>query len=1266
MKRWKKKAGAFLLCLALLLSNQNLLFTFATETGATEMQNLLETEGGAETRDNVDNADNADNADDTDSTENLGDEEKSDETEVDEAKIADPTCDNVIRAENLPEGVSVSAEVPAGAFEEPVTLQAKIVDIESDEKVMNTVAAALAKKQQAISGAYVVDISFVNENDEEREPSKAVAVTIQTDAVDIGVPAKVNVGVNTAVYHVVDDRVEKLEKGNVKLNEDNKLVEMSFVTDSFSPFAAVVLDKAVALDMGVCKIGDKEYESLDEAIKEAIASSDEQVEIVVLKDCRGSIAIPNQKNVIITGEVTESKPDVEIEKITLGTSTMLEIKDLDIMTKGQIFLNGAFASLTFTNVDLDMDGQMHQFNSAGYYCCAIGLEQKTDSLTFDNCNVSIKNYASTGSAIRWNGAANETGYAITIKNGTTLSSTNCYSGFVGTCDIVIEDSTVNVVGHRGNGSNGSYYTINNSDVLFDGNVNWGISAWRIDMTNNSTLTAINNGYSGIWTRVLNADSTCTIDVEKNGSNAGTFKQNAGIFFQGNGSYKSVIEKGAKVTIRDNAGSGIYTAQNACNMTIHSATITNNGTGVVNEQKVGATYGGGVYNVGTMVLGTDVVLYNNHATDAGDDIYNNDNSANITFYKVGADWSLDGAPDCTDVIDGWYYDGYAADENGIVTSTRWDAHSGNPYTVEYIDYDKAFSGKLALKAAHKLNVDIPDVPELPESEWDISKSKTATNLDENYRSKVTLSLPSHEEKLVSDVVFVLDKSTSPALEEKALNMLAALKKQIENTNAEVKVGVVIFNQKANATGFLNLATEYDEIENAIKQTISSGTNTHAGLLAGKAMLDSDTTVVARRKYLIFVSDGITYMYNENPTVTAWTFKADTVQNWAGPDNWNSKYGNNDAPESWIDYLQTVSKEVAAQGTMYEYPYGGTVVNSTPVDNQSNYANSIDKALYLTYLTYQSAMKAGYHCYAVQADTGKGSQYQWGPGFMDFLAGGKSVSFDSIQNEILYLVDAGSKVEDFIGYVSDDYDFDFVNDADAVSLRVGDAYYKAEKTGENQYGFKKLDGDTYAYTVTYIRGNGKDEEHFVWNINVPVKNFEPVQLTYTVKLTDPKSAAGTYGRYDENGSMNYEGLYTNNSATLYPKDSNGKDGKPQIFAKPTVSYTVTENQPPKEDEDKPEDPGSDPEPGTPSDPESETPSDPEPVTVVKQPTITTPVVPVTPAIPETPAEAETAAGAATGDDSSVAIWLVLAMAAIAAAGVIVCKKSNSGKKRRIKSN
>ena len=165
------------------------------------------------------------------------------------------------------------------------------------------------------------------------------------------------------------------------------------------------------------------------------------------------------------------------------------------------------------------------------------------------------------------------------------------------------------------------------------------------------------------------------------------------------------------------------------------------------------------------------------------------------------------------------------------------------------------------------------PVTPTEKWDVSKSKTATKLDSNYESKVKLSIPSSEEQLVSDVVFVLDKSTSANLESQALAMLSNLKNQIKKTGAKVNVGVVIFNKVANIANdgkFFDLATEYNNIENAIKQEIKSGTNTHAGLLAGKDMLDADKTVDSNRKYLVFVSDGITYMYNKEPTVTAWTF------------------------------------------------------------------------------------------------------------------------------------------------------------------------------------------------------------------------------------------------------------------------------------------------------------------------------------------------------------------------------------------------------------
>jgi len=201
-----------------------------------------------------------------------------------------------------------------------------------------------------------------------------------------------------------------------------------------------------------------------------------------------------------------------------------------------------------------------------------------------------------------------------------------------------------------------------------------------------------------------------------------------------------------------------------------------------------------------------------------------------------------------------------------------------------------------------------------------------------------------------------------------------------------------------------------------------------------------------------------------------------------------------------------------------------------------------------------VSAGYHCYSVVANTGSGGEYTWGPSFMTYLAGGNTVSFDDIQKDIYYLLDAGTKVEDYMGYVADDYNFDFV--ADGLTMKVGDQTYEAVCLEDNKYGFVPNEENAYAYTLTYVPGDQKGSEHFVWEINVPVSNFAPVQLTYTVKLINPETTEGTYGKYDADGSKGYDGLYTNNSATLYPVDSNDTEGLPENFPKPTVSYTVAQ--------------------------------------------------------------------------------------------------------------
>ena len=473
-------------------------------------------------------------------------------------------------------------------------------------------------------------------------------------------------------------------------------------------------------------------------------------------------------------------------------------------------------------------------------------------------------------------------------------------------------------------------------------------------------------------------------------------------------------------------------------------------------------------------------------------------------------------------------------------------------------------------------------------WQISKSKTATELDANYQSKVTLSLPAAQEQLESDVVFVLDKSTSAELEQQALDMLDELNTQIKDTGAKVNVGVVIFNKQANRELELTELNDdnMDTIEAAIKKEISSGTNTHAGLLAGKAMLDADTDVYANRKYLVFVSDGITYMYNETPTVTAWSFYADAWNIWAGPDNWyskygtneapdnwDSKYGTNEAPDNWDKWMSDIGQQVAEQGTTYEYSYGGTATTSTPQDDnwKTAYAMSIDKALYLTNQLYNEMEAQGYRCYAMKASTN--ADHPWASSFMDYLADGEQVSFDNIRNDIYYLLDKGSTIDDYMGYVEgeDGYNFDLViNNDDLSNLYMTIERLNADgttsepevlgatKISENKYGFGDERDGRYDYELVYSPANDATE-HFTWKTNVPLTNFERVQLHYTVKLMNPKTTPGTYGEYDADGSLGTtKGLFTNNEAKLTAVDSNSQNIV-EYFAKPTVSYTVEAKEP-----------------------------------------------------------------------------------------------------------
>ena len=534
----------------------------------------------------------------------------------------------------------------------------------------------------------------------------------------------------------------------------------------------------------------------------------------------------------------------------------------------------------------------------------------------------------------------------------------------------------------------------------------------------------------------------------------------------------------------------------------------------------------------------------------------------------------------------YYDVVMADgttqteklENGELTVTMKSGQSvtikdllpGTKFTVTerknawYTSTETGATGTIVAKETQTAAFDNVYSPK-----WTISKSKTATNLDSNYESKVTLSLPSAEEKLDSDIVFVVDKSESSE-KESALSMLDAIRNQIDE-GTKVDVGVVTFNTVATQNGFFDLNADYEAIKEKFDAPAISGTNLHAGILAGVDMLNKSSTD-NNRKYLIVISDGITYTYDKDAKIVPYYWLNDGQPYFSkDPYSWDFKYGagttfTTDQWNTWRSKVENILKRETISPVLYSERETLTEEDGVLAPQDGNYTSSVDRALYYSYLAYQSASEK-YHCYAIPAHTSKESTYPYGVSFMKYLGGNKEASFNEIKNDILYLIDTGSYVEDYMGYVEGDYNFNFINDASKLTITVGrgDAQEKldAVKIDDNHYGFGPVTVETdssdkvttYRYNLEYIPGNMTDTEHFVWHINVPVENLAPVALTYSVKLVNPKSASGTYGQYDEDGSKNYSGLYTNNSATLHPKDSNENWGIPENFQKPTVSYTVS---------------------------------------------------------------------------------------------------------------
>lgn len=471
------------------------------------------------------------------------------------------------------------------------------------------------------------------------------------------------------------------------------------------------------------------------------------------------------------------------------------------------------------------------------------------------------------------------------------------------------------------------------------------------------------------------------------------------------------------------------------------------------------------------------------------------------------------------------------------------------------------------------------------------TQTATNLDENFISQVTMTFPSVAYSSPMDIVFVLDGSTSSDQTNFAQAAAKMLTDLADVTGLEINAGLVIFGGEvpilyespsladlSNETALECLTTamtdkSYDGV------TGRSGSNLQAGIEAARDLLAGGSSA-AENKYMILLTDGGARMWINNngkavaqkPYKNCWNTNEDFRYRHVGDSE--PTFSSETRPFEEVFSAGEAGKigEYAITKEQYEPTKdtdenrvstlsGGTIdVNTSP-----NYYTNLESA---TYFAAESIIEASEEANVIWVDYPyyKDSKFEeYTDSFKSWLATNNYITrydstdstadpFEQIKNSLVYYVGEGSTVENVIGYGTDNdgnyYDFEMVN-LDQMKLTVGTTEYNAVKISDTEYGFGDQGNGTYLFKLTYYP-DGYD--YFELAIQTSVTPGDTVKLDYQVHLTNPQEDDGTYGVYDEDGSEQLTALRVSHDATLYPVDSNGTSRTQVPFPLPTVSYTV----------------------------------------------------------------------------------------------------------------
>lgn len=492
-------------------------------------------------------------------------------------------------------------------------------------------------------------------------------------------------------------------------------------------------------------------------------------------------------------------------------------------------------------------------------------------------------------------------------------------------------------------------------------------------------------------------------------------------------------------------------------------------------------------------------------------------------------------------------------------------------------------------------------------------KTATPLDEDGITRVELTVDGDKTVKYSDVVFVIDRSTSVDVLNEAMSMIDELA-SVTNENNLVRVGVVRFETSASTLLPLTELTQdnVDEVKaaiNAADDEQSKGTNVQSGLYAGMTMLDGDTSVVASAKHLVLVTDGVTYLWGEgNTDSTAQTIYDETINNgeeslWAYMDESTLKLHHDDpttdADESvaYYDSFGNLAQWLATNGSriqgdidLHSHTYVNTVVhfpadelykheNSTyyNADGGSFYgkdaegnkverwashepgkqittASNTDAAVYEAVSTWQQIEAKGYHSYAFASDK-YASQYPWSSKWVSSLNTLDANADGSITSQIIPADKTGmfdgvqSDVLYSLGIGSTIHDVMGGDDTYDFDFVNDASELKIELQSGETLSATKISDNTYGFGEQLADGSYPYELVY-YPEGINGEANDSFTLTFNVPVAGNAVTLGYAAKLVK--APEAQGNYeldTNTVATLTPEG-----GEPTEFPVPTVDYTV----------------------------------------------------------------------------------------------------------------